>query len=292
MRVTDAAVFDNVQRQLTHARQNVVTAQEQAGTGMRVQKPSDDPVAAAAARRERSRQALADVGVSATESATTQLEGSDSALNDVYEGLTSAYDLALANASSTPNAENRTAAATQVRMIREQMVALGNTNVGGRYIFAGYRDQTPAFSQTGNFVGDSSTKEVQAVPGVYVKASISGDKVFGTGSPDDMFSSLDKLATALDANDPDAVRSLLTDLNTNQSRVLAARSQVGAMLDTARVAGAVAGRQSYQSKIEVGRLVEVDEITAATNMMQAQGALNTALAIAQQIPVGGLTGGK
>jgi len=292
MRVTDSAVFDNVKRQVMNARQNVLTAQEQAGTGMRVQKPSDDPVAAAAARREKSRMALADAGVSATETATTQLEGTDSALNDVFAALTSARDLALENASSTASAENRTAAAEQVRMIREQMVALGNTNVGGRYVFAGYRDQTPAFSQTGTFVGDSSTKEVQALPGLHVKSSISGDKVFGTDSPDDMFSVLDKLSSALDANDPDAVRGLLKDLDTNQGRILAARTQVGGMIDGARVAGAVASQQSYNSKLEIGRLVEVDEITAATNLVQAQGALNAALAIAQQIPTGGLVGGK
>jgi hypothetical protein len=64
------------------------------------------------------------------------------------------------------------------------------------------------------------------------------------------------------------------------------------MLDGAQVAGAVASQNSYQSKLEIGRLVEVDEITAATNLVQAQNALNAALAIAQQIPTGGLVGGK
>jgi flagellar hook-associated protein 3 FlgL len=292
MRVTDSSVFDSVKRQVLKAREGVLTAQQQAGTGLRVQKPSDDPVAAASARRETSRKALADAGVAATDAATTQLEGTDSALNDVFSQLTSARDLALENASSTASAENRTAAASQVRMIRDQMVALGNTNVGGHYVFAGYRDQSPAFAANGDFVGDTSTKEVQAMPGLHVKASISGDKVFGSDAPDSMFSALDKLASALDANDPDAVRDTLKDLDTNQSRVLAARSQVGGMLDGAQVAGAVASQNSYQAKLQVGRLVEVDEVTAATNLVQAQNALNSALAIAQQIPTGGLVGGK
>ena len=292
MRVTDAAVFNNVKRQMSQARQNVLTAQEQAGTGMRVQKPSDDPVAAAAARRETSRQKLADAGVSASEEVTLQLESTDSVLNDVFAALTSAHDLALENATATASSENRTNAAYQVRMIREQMVSLGNTNLAGRYVFAGYRDQTPAFAQDGTFVGDPSSKELQVLPGLNVKAGISGDKVFGSGSPDDMFSVLDKLASALDANDQSGVRDLLKDLETNQSRMLAARSQVGVMIDSARVAGAAASQQSLNSKLQTGRLVEVDEITAATNLVQAQGALNAALAIAQQIPTGGLVGGK
>jgi flagellar hook-associated protein 3 FlgL len=292
MRITDASTFDTVKRQVMKAREGVLTAQQQAGSGLRVQKPSDDPVAAAAARRETSRKALADAGVSATDAASTQLEGTDSALNDVFASLTSARDLAVGNASSTASAENRTAAASQVRMIRDQMVALGNTNVGGRYVFSGYRDQAPAFSENGTFVGDTSTKEVQALPGLRVKSSISGDQVFGTNSPDSMFTVLDKLASALDANDPDAVRDTLKDLDANQNRVLAARSQVGGMLDNAKVAGAVASQRSAQATTEKSRLIEVDEITAATNMVQAQNALNSALTIAQQIPTGGLAGGK
>lgn len=292
MRVSDSTTFDNVKRQVMKARDDVLTAQAQAGTGLRVQKPSDDPVAAASARREKSRMALADAGVSATDVATTQLEGTDTALNDVFASLTSARDLALANSSSTSSAENRTAAATQVRMIREQMVALGNTNVGGRYVFAGYRDQSPAFANSGNFVGDASVKEVQALPGLRVKTSISGEKVFGTNSPDDMFAVLDKLASALDTNDTDAVRETLKDLDTNQNRVLSARTEVGGLIEGAKIAGAVASQNSYQSKLQIGRLVEVDEITAATNLVQAQSALSTALTIAQQIPSGGLAGGK
>jgi len=292
MRVTDSAAFENVKRQVTKAREGVLTAQQQAGTGLRVQKPSDDPVAAASARRETSRKALADAGVSATDAATTQLEGTDAALNDVFAQLTSARDLALENSSSTASAENRTAAATQVRMIREQMVALGNTNVGGHYVFAGYRDQSPAFATNGNFVGDNSSKEVQALPGLRVKTSISGEQVFGSDAPDSMFTALDKLASALDSNDPDAVRDTLKDLDANQNRVLAARSQVGGMLDGAKVAGAVASQHSYQAELQVSKLVEVDEIAAATNLVQAQNALNSALAIAQQMPTGGLVGGK
>jgi flagellar hook-associated protein 3 FlgL len=283
---------DSVKRQLTNARKNVMTAQEQAGTGIRVQKPSDDPVAAAAARRETSRQKLADAGVSVSEEATLQLEGTDSVLNDVFAALTSAHDLALENATATASSENRTNAAHQVRMMREQMVSLGNTNLAGRYVFAGYRDQTPAFAADGTFVGDSSSKELQVLPGLVVKASISGDKVFGTGSPDDMFSVLDKLASALEANDQTGVRDLLKDLETNQSRVLSARTQVGVMIDGARVAGSVASQQSHNSTLKLGALVGIDEITAATNLVQAQGALSAALAIAQQIPTSGLAGGK
>jgi len=291
MRVTDSSVYDAINRQISRARKDFTTAQEQAGTGMRVQKPSDDPVAAAAARREISRKALADGGLKNAEHAQMQLDGADGAINDIYEGLSRARELAVGAASSTLGDENRRAAAMEVRKIREQMVALGNTNVAGRYIFGGFRDQAAPFAEDGAFSGDDSVKEVQTMPGLKVPASISGSTIFGLGGEDDAFSTLDALATALEANDPEAVRGTLTGLNVTAERVLSARSQVGGLLNGVEMARSVADRHSYRAELEIGRLVEVDEISAATDLIRAKSALEAALTVAQQIPVGSLAGG-
>jgi flagellar hook-associated protein 3 FlgL len=290
MRVTDSSTFDNIRRSVTGAREKMQVASDQASSGVRVGKPSDDPVAAAAARRETSRKALADAGKSSTDHATTLLNGTDAALDDVYQGLTTARNLIMENASTTVGPENRRAAAIEVRKIREQMVALGNTNVAGRFVFGGYKDQVPAYEQDGTFTGDTNTKEVQALPGVKVGASIAGTKVFGE-SGEDVFTALGALADALDSNDPDAIRSMLSDFTTHQDRVLDARSQVGSMMNNVTVASSVAERASYTSQVEINRLIAMDEVTAATNLVQAKGALDTALAIAQKIPTGGLAGG-
>src|SRR5690349_10942988 len=97
MRVTDAATFELMKRRVGVASTAVQTAQEQASSGLRVAKPSDDPIAAAAARRETSRKALADAGKTATDQATSLLQGSDEALNDVFQALSRAHDLASAS---------------------------------------------------------------------------------------------------------------------------------------------------------------------------------------------------
>jgi flagellar hook-associated protein 3 FlgL len=298
MRVTDSSAYATIRKQVLRARQDFSLAQEQAGSGLRVQKPSDDPVAAASARREYSRKALAEAGTKATESATTELEGADFALSDVYDGVTRAREFALSGSSSSSSDENRRSAAVEVRKIQEQMVTLGNTNVAGRYVFAGYRDHTAPYTEAGEFVGDDSTKEVQALPGLRVAGSITGKAIFGNdsinanGQADDLFSTLDRLATALESNDTDAVRSTFDDLTTNEDRVLGARSQVGSMINSVSMAQAVAENHFVRAGQEIGRLVEVDEITAATNLSQAKNALESALTIAQQMQVGTLAGGR
>jgi len=292
MRVTDSSSYEGIRKTLTSTREKMAKAQEAAGSGLRVQKPSDDPVAAAAARRETSRKTLAEAGMKATEQASAQLEGTDEALGSVSDALASVRELAVQGSTGSFSDENRRNAAFEVRKIRDQMVALGNTNVAGKYVFAGYADQSPAFDASGSFVGDASTKEVQAMPGVRVPASIDGKTAFGVGEPDDLFTTLDQLATALESNDVSGVRASLTGIDKNENRVLSARSQVGAMMDGVQVANAVADRHAFRATLEKSRLVEADEITAAADLMQAKSALEKAVAVAGQIQVGGLLGGK
>jgi flagellar hook-associated protein 3 FlgL len=286
MRVSDNSKFAVVTKNVQKAQNDFMNAQAQAGSGLRVAKPSDDPVAAAQARREASRKALGNAGISAADAATDQLSGADQALSDVYEGLTRAHELALEGASDTSSAENRTAIAEELRKIREQMVSLGNSKVGDKYVFAGYRDQTAPFDPTGAFVGDGSTKEVQPVAGMRVPASISGETVFGSGTGNDTFSTLDSLISALDNNDPEAIRGQLDNVQANQDRVIKARSTVGGMMDSVTLARNVADQQQARATDQIAALTESDEISSAMQLVQAKSALEAALAVAQQIPQG------
>jgi len=291
MRVSDNSTFDAMRRQLSSAQSNVMTAQNQASSGLKVSKPSDDPVAAAAARRETSRKSLADAAKAATDKATTSLQGTDDALNDAYNQLSSVRDLALQASSSTMSAADRSAAAVQVRSIKDELVALGNTNVAGSYVFGGYADGKQPYATDGTFVGDSNTKAIQSAPGLRVPASIAGPAVFGSGS-DGVFAKLDQLASALDNNDPDAIKASYDALSTNSDQVLNARAAVGSMMDNVTVAASIADRVSTTAQDQVTALTGIDEVTSATNLVQAQSALSSAVAIAQQLPNNSLVGGK
>jgi flagellar hook-associated protein 3 FlgL len=286
MRVSDNAKFASITKNVQKAQAEFLSAQQKAGSGLRVAKPSDDPVAAAQARREASRKVLGEAGISAADAATDQLYGADQALGDVYEGLTQARALALQGASDTSSKENRTAIAQEMRKIRDTMVSLGNTKIGDKFVFAGYRDQTAPFEQNGTFVGDGSTKEVQPVPGMRVAASISGASVFGNGEPNDAFQTLDAIIGALESNDPEAIRGQLDHLQTNQDRVIESRSVLGSMMDSVELARNVADQQQERATKQISQLTEADTVQSALQLLQAKSALEAAMTVAQQIPPG------
>lgn len=286
MRVSDNAKFASITKNVTRAQGDFLSAQEKAGSGLRVAKPSDDPVAAAQARREASRKVLGEAGIAAADAATDQLSGADNALGDVFEGLTRARELALQGASDTSSKENRISIAEEMRKIRDQMVSLGNTKVGDKYVFAGFRDQTPPFEASGAFVGDGSTKEVQPVPGMRVAASISGASVFGNGTGNDAFSTLDQVIAGLENNDPEQIRGQLVNLEAGQDRVVKARSVVGSLMDSVELGRNVADQQQARASTQIASLTEADTVQSAMQLLQAKNALEAALAVAQQIPQG------
>lgn len=288
MRISDSYVFGSLNKHLTRVKGELAQAQERASSGLRVGKPSDDPVAYAAARREHAKKALADAGMKGTDLALTQMAGADEALSMATDGLARAKELALAGASDTLGAEQRQNLAEEVRKIREQMVVLGNTQVAGSYVFAGRRDDRPPFDNAGAFTGDTAVKEVSAFPGIAVSGSISGQDAFGVAGNADVFSSLDALITALEANDATAVRNALPDVDVSERRLLSTRSRLGSMMDGVETARSVADRYSFSAEVEAGRLREVDEIDAVGDLLKAKSALEVALATAQQIPTAGL----
>lgn len=287
MRVTDRQAFDTMNRQITNARTNTMKAQEQASSGLKVARPSDDPVAAAAARRENARKVYAESGARNTQAATLSLETSESALGDAFDLLGEASARAVEGSSDSLNAENRRALAIEVRRIRETMISTANTNIDGKYVFAGYRDHDAPYAADGEFTGDESTREIEVMPNVRLKTSVSGPSVFGEAGSD-AFKVLDDLATALESNDGAGARSAIGLLQQAQERVSEQRSKVGAMMDSADMARNVSERHALSATTEVGRLTEIDEFEAATNLLRARSALDAAVAVAQQIPVGSL----
>lgn len=288
MRVTDAGMYNEMKRGLLAARERAVEAQATASTGVRVNKPSDDPTAAAQARLQHSRDALAKSGATMAGQAIDRLQSADSALNSANDAIARARQLAIQGASETLTAAERNDISEEVKQIRAQMINLGNTQVAGQYVFAGNADGAPPFSATGAFTGTAASRSLQVFPGVTAKATLEGGKAFGVGTGNDVFQALDALATALQSNDPGAARASLTDLDAAADRITNGRSEAGSMMDALDVAASVASRYSTDAKLSLNELINVDEVSAATDLMRASTAYNQALAAAQQIPMSGL----
>lgn len=290
MRVTDSQLYDTTRRSLNRAKESLARAQEQASSGLRVQKPSDDPLAAAAARRERHVERMAEAGQRGAEVATVTLQGADETLNQIQDLLARVRELATQGASGTTDPASMKAQLSEVVELRKQLISAGNTQVAGSFLFGGFRDDAPPFDATGQYSGDDTVKSIEVLPGVRMDASVRLARAVGVGGGVDVFATLDKLAMGLGSGDHDAVRATLSDLILSEKQVTGVRAEVGSALDGLEIARAVVERQAASAVTEHSRLVDADEVSAISDLMRAKSALDAAIATAGQIPAGGLAG--
>jgi flagellar hook-associated protein 3 FlgL len=141
----------NVQTQ--HAR--LLDAQEEATSGKKVQRPSDDPVSTRTILNLRGELRALSQFSRNHNTITSLLQGTESALGGIESVLVRAKEIAISGANDTLNAEDRKTLALEVAELFHQTVQFGNTDIAGRYVFAGRATDQPPVSATGSFSGDS-----------------------------------------------------------------------------------------------------------------------------------------
>lgn len=283
MRVTDAMMFRISTRDTAKAKERVAIAQERASSGMKVSRPSDDPLASALARRESSRAYDSETYDRALTAGTESLSITDSTLSDLTEILSRARELATMGANETLNEGDRTAVAQEVYALRSQAIALGNTRDGqGRYIFAGYHDNAPAFDSSGNYVGDNMVRQLETAPGVRMAAGVSGSDAFGTGN--EVIAALDKLADALVTDDTARIQETIDEITGASKIVGSARAKVGAGLNAFEISKTIHDKQKESAVTARANLVEADPFEAYSELQRAEYALQSAVQVAARLP--------
>ena len=236
MRVTDGMLFRQINRNVRVAKNRHADTYEMAQTGVRVSRHSDDPVSASKSLVIQNSLSRLDSQARIAAGAERNLATTESVLSEAEGLIRRATELAVQGASESLSLRDRQALGLEVEQLKEQMLALANTDLGGVYIFGGNKNTTAPYSGAGVYQGDNGTREVEVAPGLKVSMNVPGREIFGIGSDDDgsgalemanfektVFGVLEDLKTALDNDDTDNISGALTDLETYENRVLGAR---------------------------------------------------------------------
>jgi len=135
MRVT--SMVPDVEYAVQQSQQNLSTALQQLSTGLRVNQPSDNPVASASMVISLAQSANVDQYTTNVTTVSGQLQTSDNAIAAVITSLNSAITLATAAPSSTITAANRQAIAAQVAGVLQNVISQANSSYQGSFLFAG-----------------------------------------------------------------------------------------------------------------------------------------------------------
>jgi flagellar hook-associated protein 3 FlgL len=286
MRVADQQIFGLVLNQFQSIGQKTLEAQQQASSGKRVSKPSDDPIAFGRIVLDKSDLAQSGQWLRNIDTGSIRLAAADSTLGQVDTILSRLKELAVGARSDTNTANDRNVIATEVRSLHRELLQLSNTEINGQRIFAGTKtDADPFVLGSGDavtYAGNSETQSIAVGTNQTIQVTLPGDQIF-TGPTTNVFTSVQNLLTALEANNGTGIETGIGTLDQAITQVANARGQVGALdnrLSTTREA-----LQNTATLIQtaLSHNEDIDLAEAITNLTRQQTALQAAARSANAI---------
>lgn len=289
MRVGTGFLYQSIQQRIGQLSSGLRALNEKIASGKKSNRPSDNPVAMVNAMQLKTALAQLDQYGHNLNTGTSWLNLSESAVSQTLDLVGRAKEIATQMASSTQTADTRAVAATEVGQLLDQAISLGNTQLGGKYIFAGYRTNTVPFSkvtvggiETAQYNGDTSDFRVQIGKSETLTAGKNGQKVLMDST---IFDTLGYLKKALENNDQSSVGAQLDNLTTVENHINNQIADIGAqsnLLDTKQ--GVINSLNTdLQEKLSQAQDADMAEVTIQFNTKQLtyQAALAAAARIDQ-----------
>jgi len=184
-RVTDGMRFGTAKRNLLEIMRDLDEGQNVLSTGRKVNKPSDDPLAATrimnldtALRKTEEYERSLDV-------AKRRLGHIDTVLSDMNDITNRAREILMSQIGDTATEQTRRNASFEVANLIDRAMSLANRTLEDRYIFSGLKTDTSPFTTVGQYVLFQGTADEWTVPigtGETIASSVSARAALGARS--------------------------------------------------------------------------------------------------------------
>jgi flagellar hook-associated protein 3 FlgL len=284
MRVTDNLRYSAIVTAMQKKSSRLHELNQQAVTGQKVSRPSDDPGAFAAAVNGSARLEQLDGRKQAIDRAHGDLAHTEGVLSESGDLLKRARELAVQMADGAYDANERAVAADEVAAIRDQLKALANTRGTRGYLFSGTATDTAPIDASGAFVANDSVMGVTISDGVQAPANIPGGETFsGTNGGRDIFQDLADLETALLADNQVAIQQGIDDMDQGHTQISGARAEAGIAMDRLTTASNVLGGSMVTVTEGLAAIVEADPFQAFSELARAQSSYEESISVARSV---------
>ncbi|HVA38755.1 MAG TPA: flagellar hook-associated protein FlgL [Candidatus Dormibacteraeota bacterium] len=272
MRISTSEVFNQQTQAIDDLAAQQMQYGQQLSTGKQLNLPSDAPAEIGQDLLVRASQAYDQTVNSTLTTAQSQLSTLDGALSGLTSVLQSVRQIAVQGASETLSSSQRNDLATQVDNLLQQAIGIGNTQVGGVYVFAGTKQGGAPFQAVGSpvssvtFTGNQQTVDQIFVNGQSYTVGVSAQQTFNLSSTDgspDVFQTLINLRDALTG--PTTIDKSAAQLNVAGSVISSATGISSAAFATPITADST-GNDSFQIN---GVTVTVNQATATVGSVLA-----------------------
>jgi len=275
--------YDNVANNLSQLSSRQAKAAQEAQTGVRVNLPSDDPIAAAQLARLTASQSQVTARRSTISSVRGDAELAESSLQQASDLMASAKELAMQGGSGILGANERATLALQVKDIRNQLIGIANTKGTAGYLFAGSASESKPFSDIGAFSGNDDAHLVDIGNSTPSAVNASGAKAFTSAGGRDVFADLDALYNALNSNDESAIGASFDGLDRSRSQITNAQAAVGITLNKLDASDSLQSALDLQNSKSIADLGATDPAKAYSTLVQLNNALQQSVSVGKSI---------
>ncbi|MGE8135543.1 flagellar biosynthesis protein FlgL [Novosphingobium subterraneum] len=235
-----AAFFERSLMDLTALRKQAEDTQAEMSTGQRLQRSSDDPVAASRLRQLARAGVFDDIDTAATNRATTDLTLTDTALSQFASIVTRLQELTTQAANSTVNDSQRAGIGEEIAQLRGSLVALANSRDGNGNALFGGESAADAYTldASGNatYAGTSAAGTISIGGGQSVARGVTGPEFLqfqSGGGTVDLLAMTKALADDLKsgAGGVATANAALTALGDGLNAITTAQTVVGSRLN-------------------------------------------------------------
>ncbi|WP_185998072.1 flagellar biosynthesis protein FlgL [Novosphingobium aerophilum] len=273
-----SAFFERARRDMKDLRTQAENYQAQMSSGSKLERSSDNPVAASRLRSLARQEKLSGIDQTNANRANADLSLADAAMSDMADALIRAQELATQAASATLPDTQRASIGQELDQIFSNLVALANArDSSGHALFGGESaGDAYALDASGNavYVGTASSAELPLGAGQSVTRSITGPAFLSFnaagGSATDLMAVVKNLAAALQGASADpagAAGNALADLKTGLDTLTTGQTVIGTRLAWIEVTD---DRRVNLSELRSSEEADLGSTDLATTLAQLQ----------------------
>lgn len=195
MKVTNGTTYRMLQTNLGKISTRLEDLRNQGATGIKLNKPSDDPASIRPVLTTRSQirsteRYLDTMGVS-----LDKMEATDGNLEHVENILQRVKEITINSINGAMSPADMTVFADEVSQLRQELLDAANATVDGKYIFAGYQENVKPFVENTSYdpalydqadsatwpyiyQGDPNPTELEITPGEKLQTNLTGNDLF------------------------------------------------------------------------------------------------------------------
>ena len=323
MKVTDNTTYRLMQSNLDRISDELLFSRNQGVTGLKLNKPSDDPGAIRPVLTTRTELRQNARYLETMGQAGDKMAATDSYLEHIENVLQRVKEISINSINGSMSPADLTTLADETAELKDELLSSANAMVNGKYIFAGFEDTTRPFTENSSYDpllydendittwpylynGDNNRTALEITPGEFVEVNLTGNELFmgisndvaATGSTDpmhgpssiDIFSVLTRMEEAIRAGNVDdptglggSMQEQLANLDIAAEQNRGLRSNLGAK--ARRIDSAQTHQEDAQIDLKqiLSRYQDADMIEVFNNIVKQENAFRAALDISSRV---------